>query len=103
MRMRGVLTLVCIVVLASAALVRAAAAEQFIWSQNGGFVLPGADPNLTLRAGQFFGANAAPVADHGGLEFFDLQPAPAPANTFRVISWGCVNDGDNTAGVTNCA
>jgi hypothetical protein len=95
--------LVCIAMLASAGLVHEAAAEQFIWSQNGGFVMPGADPNLTLRAGQLFGTNAAPLAAHGGLEFFDLQAVPAPANTFRVISWGCETDGNSTGGVTNCA
>ena len=92
------------------ALVQPAAAAQFTWNQNGGFFFPGAGAvdgsngnTGTLRAGQFHGADLAPLAAHGGLEFSGLQTSVnSPANTYSVIQWGCVPDGNNDPGVTNC-
>ena len=77
-------------------------AVEFTWNQAGGFALgTGSLTGGPLGPGGFPGpANAG----HGGLEFFGLQTAPpAPAGTYRSISWGCVADGDNSGGVTNCA
>ena len=87
--------------LVAAAWVQPVVAVQFTWSQNGGFELG----TGTLRAGQFFGLDTAPVAGHGGLEYFGPQAAPAPANTYRVIGWGCPPDGNNdgTIAAAGCA
>jgi len=89
-----------VAILTAAALVQPAAATTFDWTQNGGFLLG----TGTLRAGQFFGADAAAVAGNGGLDFFGLQPSPAPAGTYKVIGWGCPADGNNDGVATGpCA
>src|SRR5262245_60157579 len=76
-------------------------AVQFSWSQHGGFDFSSG----TLRAGGFFGTDEPPQAGHGGLEFFGLQPAPAPGQTYRSIGWGCPADGNNDGAVdpSTCA
>jgi hypothetical protein len=92
-----------IAVIATAALVQPADATQFRWSQHGGFVLdPGG--STSIQSGE--GPESAPVAPgspprpgQGGLEFFDLQAAPAPVNTYRVVGWGCTPDGNNSPGI----
>ena len=90
-----------IAVVATAALVQPADAATFRWSQHGGFVL---GASATLQSGE--GPEATPVApgsaprpNQGGLEFFDLQAAPAPAATYRVVGWGCTPDGNNSPGI----
>src|SRR5262245_9185531 len=99
-------------VLTVAALVQPAGAAQFTWNQNGGFFFPGAGvvdgsggPPGTLMAGSVPLGNTPPQpprADHGGLEFSGLQGGNAPPNTYSVIQWGCVADGNNDPGVTQC-
>jgi hypothetical protein len=86
------------------AVVQPATAVQFTWKQTGGFLYPGADASETLSEGSFFGADGPPQAGYGGLEFFDPAVDPdAPADTYAVIGWGCVLDGNNSPGATNCA
>src|SRR4030095_965608 len=96
---RGGSTMICLkrrmigalVVAAVALLAQPAGAVQFTWSEQGGFEWGTA----TLRAGGFFAPDLPPVAGHGGLEFFQLQAPPAPANTYRTIGWGCACHRDN--------
>jgi hypothetical protein len=95
MRPVKILGVGALAILLAAAWVQPAVAVQFTWSQNGGFEFG----TGTLRAGQFFGLDSAPVAGHGGLEYFGLQAAPAPANTYRVIGWGCPPDGNNDGAI----
>ena len=101
MRALRVLGIGALAITVAVALAQPVAAAQFTWSQNGGFAIGSG----TLRAGQFFGADLPPVAGHGGLEYFGLQPGPAPAGTYRVIGWGCSPDGDNdgTIAAGTCA
>ena len=84
------------VVAAAGLLAQPASAVQFTWSEHGGFEFG----TGTLRAGGFFGPDSPAVAGHGGLEFFQLQAAPAPANTYRSIGWGCPADGNDDGAVT---
>ncbi len=76
-------------------------AVDFTWNQSGGFALG----TGSLAAGPEGPGFPGPgVAGHGGLVFSTLQTSPpAPAGTYRTISWGCVADGNNSPGVTNCA
>ncbi len=76
-------------------------AVDFTWNQSGGFALGTGSLLAGPRGPGFPGPG---VAGHGGLEFFqDPNDPPAPAGTYRSISWGCLADGNNSPGVTNCA
>jgi hypothetical protein len=77
-------------------------AVDFTWNQSGGFALgTGSLAAGPESPGPFPGPG---IAGHGGLVFSNLQTSPpAPAGTYSTISWGCVADGNNTPGVTNCA
>jgi hypothetical protein len=70
-----------------------AQAETFTWEQNAGLL----STSGTLRAGQARGADLPPFPGAGGLEFSGVQTAPpAPANTYRLVTWGCALDGDDS-------
>ena len=85
-----------LIVATAGLLAHPAGATQFTWSQNGGFEFG----TGALRAGGFFGPDSPAVAGNGGLEFFGPQAAPAPANTYRSVGWGCPPDGNNDGNVT---